>query len=85
MLTFLIIQNQYFLSLREANSTYHSSIFLKKDFLSPGHDRVVTIKSRNFFLLRKFGVVWVYIDLPGAVIWQNIHGIKIVTYENIIK
>ena len=24
-------------------------------------------------LLRKFGVVWVYIDLPGVVIWQHIH------------
>ena len=25
------------------------------------------------FLLRKFSVVWVYIDLPGVVIWQHIH------------
>ena len=28
---------------------YSKIIFLKEIFLSPGHDRVVTIKSRNFF------------------------------------
>ena len=26
----------------------------------------------GIFLLRKFGVVWVYIDLPGVVFWQHI-------------
>ena len=35
---------------------YEQILFLKEFFLSPGHDRVVTIKSRNF-LLQKFGVV----------------------------
>ena len=25
----------------------------------------------NIFLLWKFGIVWVYIDLPGVVIWQT--------------
>ena len=45
----------------------------KPDFvLYPGHNWVVTIKSQ-IFLLRKFGVVWVYIDLPGVVIWQHIY------------
>ena len=37
-----------------------------------GHDRVVTIKSRNFSIAK----VWCcngYIDLPGVVIWQHIH------------
>ena len=27
----------------------------------------------DFFLLRKFGVVWVFIDLRGVEIWQHIH------------
>ena len=40
--------------------------------MSPGYDRVFKIKSRNI-LKRKFGGVWVYIDLPGVVIWQHIH------------
>ena len=39
-----------------------------------GHDRVVTIKSRNFSIA-KVCVVWVYIDLPGVVIWQHIQNI----------
>ena len=41
--------------------------------MSPGRDRVVTIKSRMFFILRRFGVAWVFIDLPGVVIWQHVH------------
>ena len=45
----------------------------KNLFLSPEHDKVVTIKSWNFFPLQKFGIVWVYIDLIGVVIWQHIH------------
>ena len=47
--------------------------FKKPDFvLYPGHNWVVTIKSQ-IFLLRKFGVIWVYIDLPGVVIWPHIY------------
>ena len=56
-----------------ANTEQIWKLFLKEIFLSPGYDRVASIKSRIFFILRKFGVVWVYIDLPGVVIWQHIH------------
>ena len=34
------------------------SFFLKEIFLSPGHDRVVTIKSRNFFYCESLVLSW---------------------------
>ena len=34
----------------------------------------------GIFLLRKFGIVWVYIDLPGVVIWQHIHPSTLYSY-----
>ena len=46
---------------------------LKKRFFCP-QDMIGLLRSNlGIFLLRKFGVVWVYIDLPGVVIWQHIH------------
>jgi len=50
--------------------------FLKEFFLSPGHDRVVTIKSRNYFYCESLvlsGFILINIDLPGVVIWRHIH------------
>ena len=34
----------------------------------------------GIFLLRKFGVAWIYIDLPGVVIWQHIHPFMLHSY-----
>ena len=47
--------------------------FFKRVFFWP-QDMIGFLRSNlGIFLLRKFGVVWVYIDLPGVVIWQHIH------------
>ena len=44
-----------------------------KRFFRP-EDMIGLLKSNlRIFLLREFGVVWIYIDLPGIVIWQHIH------------
>ena len=42
---------------------------------------IVLLQSNlGIFQLRKFGVDWVYIDLPGVVIWQHIMHIMLVFY-----
>ena len=45
--------------------------FLKKIFLYPGHDRVVTIYSGIFFSAKVWYCLSFYVDLPGVV--ENTH------------
>ena len=48
-------------------------LFFWKRFFRP-QDMIGLLQSiLGIFRLRKFGVVWVYFDLPGVVIWQHIH------------
>ena len=52
----------------------------QKRFFCP-HDMIGLLQSNlGIFLLGKFGVVWVYIDLPGVVIWQHIHSSTLHSY-----
>ena len=85
MSTFLIIQNQYFFvfwaytAIEEITNFYGGKFnllffkFFFKEIFCP-QDTIGLLRSNlGILLLRKFGIVWVYIDLPGVVIWQHIH------------
>ena len=52
---------------------FKSKFIKKKMFLSPGHDRVVTIESRNFSIAKDWCCRGFCIDLLEVVIWQHIH------------
>ena len=47
--------------------------------LSPEHGLLRS--NLGNYLFRKFVVVWVYIDLPGVVIWQHIHPTRFIHTE----
>ena len=47
--------------------------------LSPEHGLLRS--NLGNYLFRKFVVVWVYIDLPGVVIWQHIHPARFIHTE----
>ena len=51
---------------------FHLKCFFKEIFLSPEHDRVVTIKSGCY-------------NLPGVVIWQHIHQSTLLTEKRVDK
>ena len=54
---FLVLQKRF-------SCNVLNKIFFKRDFLSPGHDRVVTIKSRNFFYCER-------LVLSGFLYWSS--------------
>ena len=60
-----------FLDLNTLKSSKRN--FFKEIYLYRGMIWLFIRSNLGIFLLRKFGVVLVYIELPGVVIWQHIH------------
>ena len=68
----LVHNTFYFYYFIERNRNVFN-FFFKKDFFVPRTWSGCYDQISEFFLLRKFHVVRVYIYLPGVVIWQHIH------------
>ena len=52
---------------------FTEKVFFNKDCFVPRTWSGYYDQISEFFLLGRFDVVWVFIDLPGVVIWQHIH------------
>jgi len=63
----LKFSNPYLFPTQSQTRYFFKRFFLPQDMIG------LLRPNLGIFLLRKFGVVWVYIDLPGVVIWQHIH------------
>lgn len=52
--------------------------------MSPGHYRVVAIRSRNFSIANVCCFLGLYIELPGVVMWQHIDFVITAMYLTLV-